>query len=235
LVEFVSEVTDNNVCNGEELIRTYSVTDDCGNSINVIHTIIIDSYTPTFTLSSSDPTLCGANDGFITISGLNPGESYDISYNGNPAQTVTTNANGDYVITNLTAGSYTDFSVNPSSCPLCVLVDNTNINLVDPNAPPINAGVDQTVCDGEEVTLTADNPNEANISWNNAVTDGTPFIPSVGTTNYTVTVELAGCVATNLVVVTVNPIPNVDAGNNIYLWWRYCYTLSLWSRQLYLG
>ena len=39
----------------------------------------------------------------------------------------------------------------------------------------------------------------------------------MGTTNYTVTAELAGCTSTDLVVVTVNPLPNVDAGNDIYI------------------
>ncbi|MDX1652695.1 MAG: PKD domain-containing protein, partial [Brumimicrobium sp.] len=217
VVALESETSNGNVCNGEIITRIYSVTDDCGNYINVTHTITIDAFTPTFTLSSSDPTTCGGTDGFITISGLNPNENYDVSYNGNAPQSIVSDANGEYTFGNLSAGSYTDFSVNPSSCPQCIQVDNTVINLVDPNAPAVNAGVDQTICEGEDVTLTANNPDGANITWNNGVNDGVPFSPAVGTVNYTVTADLMGCISTDVVSVTVNPLPPVFAGNDIFI------------------
>ncbi|MGM0477711.1 MAG: PKD domain-containing protein, partial [Bacteroidota bacterium] len=216
-VTFLSETTDNNVCDGEELTRVYEIADDCGNTTTVTHTIIIDAYTPTFTVAGTDPTVCGGTDGFITVSGLDPNTDYDLGYNGNATNPITTDGAGEYVIANLSAGSYTDFEINPASCDLCVETVNTNINLVDPNAPPVDAGPDQTICDGETVTLTADNPNNANISWNNGVTDGDAFAPPVGTNNYTVTAEEAGCTATDQVEVTVHPTPNVDAGNDVFV------------------
>ena len=43
-VAFVSDVSDGNTC-PEVITRTYSVTDDCGNSINVTQTITIDDTT----------------------------------------------------------------------------------------------------------------------------------------------------------------------------------------------
>ena len=45
VVAFVSDVSDNNSC-PEIITRTYSVTDDCGNSITVSQQIIIDDNTP---------------------------------------------------------------------------------------------------------------------------------------------------------------------------------------------
>ena len=81
-------------------------------------------------------------------------------------------------------------------------------------APTVEAGTDQIVCDGEDVTLTAFNPDGATISWDNGVTDGASFIPSVGSTTYTVTAELNGCESTDQVVVDVNIIPSVDAGTS---------------------
>src|SRR5690554_489950 len=102
-VAFVSESSDNNTCNGEVITRIYSVTDDCGNSINVTHTITVDSYTPTFTVSSTDPTACGASDGTITISGLNANTDYIFSYDGGANTNITTDAAGEYVITGLPA------------------------------------------------------------------------------------------------------------------------------------
>jgi gliding motility-associated-like protein len=44
VVAFVSDVSDNNTC-AEVITRTYSVTDDCGNSINVVQTITVDDNT----------------------------------------------------------------------------------------------------------------------------------------------------------------------------------------------
>jgi hypothetical protein len=44
VVVHVSDVSDGNSC-PEVITRTYSVTDDCGNSINVVQTITIDDDT----------------------------------------------------------------------------------------------------------------------------------------------------------------------------------------------
>ena len=77
--------------------------------------------------------------------------------------------------------------------------------------PVVNAGVDQTVCAGTNITLTASGANT--YSWNNGVTQGVAFTLTVGTTTYTVTgTTAAGCTATDQVVVTVNPLPVVNAG-----------------------
>ena len=44
VVAFVSDVSDGNTC-PEVITRTYSVTDACGNSINVTQTITVDDDT----------------------------------------------------------------------------------------------------------------------------------------------------------------------------------------------
>ena len=44
-VAFVSDLSDGNSC-PEVITRTYSVTDSCGNSINVTQTITINDITP---------------------------------------------------------------------------------------------------------------------------------------------------------------------------------------------
>src|SRR5690554_27606 len=214
-VAFVSESSDNNTCNGEVITRIYSVTDDCGNSINVTHTITVDSYTPTFTVSSTDPTACGASDGTITISGLNANTDYIFSYDGGADANITTDAAGEYIVTGLTAGSYIDYTVSDVDCPSCNTTENVTMTLTDPNAPTIDAGVDQEVCEGETVTLTAVNPDGATITWDNGVTDGVGFVSPVGTTNYTVTAEIANCFSSDVVSVLVHPTPTVSAGNDV--------------------
>ncbi|MDX2360897.1 MAG: PKD domain-containing protein [Crocinitomicaceae bacterium] len=93
----------------------------------------------------------------------------------------------------------------------CVNTDQVDITI---NAlPNVNAGPDQTVCEGTALTL-----NGAGASlyvWDNGVTDGTPFVPALGTITYTVIgTDANGCVNTDQVDVTVNPLPNVNAGTN---------------------
>lgn len=216
-VAHLSDVSDNNVCNGEIITRSYLITDDCGNSITVVQLITISLVAPSFTITSSNPTTCSGSEGFITFDGFNPNESYMFTYNGNAASSITTNASGQYVLSGLTAGIYSNFQFYSPQCPSCLSTSTAIVNLVDPNAPSIDAGQNQTVCDGIQVVLIADNPNGATISWNNGVNDGVSFASPIGTVQYVVTANLNNCISTDEVTITVNPIPNVDAGPNQFI------------------
>ncbi len=79
--------------------------------------------------------------------------------------------------------------------------------------PNVNAGANQTVCAGNSVILTATGANY--FSWNNNVSNGIAFSPSA-TTTYTVTGTntSTGCTNTDQVIVSVNPLPIVNAGSN---------------------
>jgi gliding motility-associated-like protein len=73
---------------------------------------------------------------------------------------------------------------------------------------PVVAGNNVVVCEGESVTLTAS--GAASYSWNNGINNGIAFVPSLGTTTYTVSgTSSAGCINTDQVDVTVNPNPEV--------------------------
>jgi gliding motility-associated-like protein len=68
VVVWVSDVSDGNVCNGEIITRTYSITDDCGNQTLVTQDITILA-TPAPIDAGNDTTIClGEN---ITISATN--------------------------------------------------------------------------------------------------------------------------------------------------------------------
>jgi len=211
-VAFVSESTDANTCNGEEITRIYSITDNCGNSIDVTQIIVIDLFDPEFTVSSTNPTTCDGNEGTITISGLAPSFNYDLSYDGGTPFSITTDAAGEYVITGLVEGSYTDFTITEGTCLTCSTTENVTMTLTDPLPPIVNAGIDIEACENDLITLTAFNPDGANISWDNGVVDGFIFSPPVGITIYTVTAEKVNCFTTDQVQVTINPLPIVDAG-----------------------
>ncbi|NDB34568.1 MAG: hypothetical protein EB023_04305 [Flavobacteriia bacterium] len=73
--------------------------------------------------------------------------------------------------------------------------------------PNINAGLDQSVCQGASATLTASGGNS--YSWDNGVSNGVAFVPNA-TTTYTVTgTDANGCTNTDQVTVTVVPNPAV--------------------------
>lgn len=80
----------------------------------------------------------------------------------------------------------------------CEVQDLYNSQL---NSTNVIAGTNQTICNGEIVTLNAS--NSMNYIWNNNVVDGTPFSP-VETSNYIATADSAGCKSIDSLTVTVN-------------------------------
>tara|TARA_B100000508_G_scaffold140085_2_gene140026 strand:+ start:31911 stop:34721 length:2811 start_codon:yes stop_codon:yes gene_type:complete len=76
--------------------------------------------------------------------------------------------------------------------------------------PVLDAGADQEVCEGTEVTLTATN-TVGTVTWDNGITDGTPFTPTA-TATYTATATNGECVVTDEAIVTVNALPTVTTG-----------------------
>lgn len=86
--------------------------------------------------------------------------------------------------------------------------EKTSVQINAYPLPLIDAGTNQTICEGTAVTLTASNPDGATITWDNGVIDGNSFTPPVGINNYTVTATKNGCFASSQVEITVNESPN---------------------------
>lgn len=108
---------------------------------------------------------------------------------------------GDYIFT------YTVTGIAP-----CISDVASFTITVDP-LPIINAGPDVVICAGEGVTLTAAGAGvDGTYVWDYGVTDGVEFFP-VGTATYTVTgTDANGCINADMAMVTVNPLPIVNAG-----------------------
>ena len=105
----------------------------------------------------------------------------------------------------------TTYTVTGTDANNCVNTDQVDVT-VNP-LPTVDAGSDQTVCDGTQVTLSGS--GAVSYTWDNGVTDGLAFTPALGTTTYTVTgTDANNCVNTDQVDVTVNPLPTVDAGSD---------------------
>ena len=84
----------------------------------------------------------------------------------------------------------------------CGTVDATGTITVN-DLPTVDAGTDQTVCSGDNVTLSGS--GASTYTWDNGVTNNTAFTAST-TTTYTVTgTDANGCINTDQVTVTITP------------------------------
>ena len=145
----------------------------------------------------------------------------------NPSPTVTGSAGGTFSSTaglsinstsgviNLsasTAGNYTVTYVGSgSACP-----PSATFNITINALPNVVAGPDQTVCTGQQVTLSGSGANS--YTWSGGVTNGVAFTPGA-TATYTATgTSTAGCQNTDDVTVNVDPaaspvfVANVTSG-----------------------
>lgn len=178
--------------------------------------------------TGTDPTVCAGSDGFITIPGYIAGNNYSITYNDNGTPTnfmATANGLGELIISDLSAGNYSDFVVtNAANCPS----DNFAgpINLVDPAAPDAPTGLmTSTICQGETTTLSVDATPGATYSWSVSPADAGFDANTTNTITFTPTADgifsvsvsqtIAGCTSANSapvnVIVTPSPGTPTDA------------------------
>ena len=104
--------------------------------------------------------------------------------------------------------TYTVTGTDANGC-----INTDAVDIVVNAIPVLNAGIDQTVCVGSQATLTAS--GATTYTWNNSVTNGVAFTPTLGSVTYTVSGTTSGCIATDQVVVTVNPLPTINAGSDV--------------------
>ena len=182
-------------------------------------------------VSSTNPTVCAGSDGTISLSGLTPNEAFTINYlnNGNPVSVnVTANGAGVALITGLSSGSYTGFTItNSNNCTSGTY--NGIVSLSDPNAPsaPANlTAIPNPVCLGTTVNLNVTNNVGAIYNWTassmNAglvasTVNSTMMTPTLsGSYTINVTQTIAGCTSPPAsVVVVVHPIPPTLTPANI--------------------
>lgn len=175
--------------------------------------------TTTYTVTGTDASGC-TNTDQVTV---NIGNSPVVDAGANqaicPGASVTLSGSGatsyswDNGVTDGVAfnpASTTTYTVTGTDVSGCSATDQVTVTV---NAlPVVDAGANQSICPGGSVILSGS--GAVSYSWNNGVTNGVQFNPAA-TQTYTVTgTDANGCVNTDQVTVTVNPLPNVDAGPN---------------------
>ncbi len=143
----------------------------------------------------NDVTLCAGED--ITLDATWPGASYDWS-NGASSATITVTTSGTYSV---------DVDLNG-----CIVSDAITVTVL--SATSVDLGPDQDICEGEQVVLDATTPGSSYV-WNNGASTSTITVTTSGT--YSVTVSTGLCSVTDQVDVLVNPMPQVDLGNDVTL------------------
>ncbi len=173
---------------------TYDVTYTDGNGCSATSSPI----TVTVNANPTPPTI--STSGSTTIC---QGQTVDLTSSqatGNEWSTTETTA----TITVSTAGSYSVIYTDANGCSATSAPTTVSVNAL----PTVDGGSDQTVCEGDMVTLSGS--GASTYAWDNGITDGTAFTPSVGTTTYTVTgTDANGCTNTDQVDVIVNALPTV--------------------------
>ena len=175
--------------------------------------------TPIFT--NSNPTTCSGADGTITISGLTPNIAYDLSYIDDSMAigplTITSNAIGQIIISNLNSGTYSNFLLAFNGCSS---LNNSPITLMDPLTPTVSVNSPQ-IC-GNTATVTAvpgtGVVGDYSFVWTvpgtaSAIGDISSFTTNVaGSYSVVITNPITSCSSTS-VTSTVVISPNPTFGN----------------------
>ena len=166
------------------------------NQNNGVVTILPNCIAPTVTLNNA--SICQGQTANITATTA-LGGTYIYTWtvpNGavNPGNVATFSSN--------IAGNYSVVVVNVSSpnCPSAAVSSIITVNAL----PDVSAGADQTLCNGESVSLIASGANQ--YQWNNGILNNTPFTPTVSG-SYTVSgTGINGCMGMDTVNITVLPL-----------------------------
>lgn len=115
---------------------------------------------------------------------------------------------GVFDVSDLPEATYNFIYVVNSTDPC--LPDTANFSVEVSAVPTINAGADEDICVGDEITLTGSGAGTGGTySWDNGVTDGIAFTPGATTTYTVVGTTEDGCVNSDEVTITVNTLPEV--------------------------
>jgi Secretion system C-terminal sorting domain len=158
--------------------------------------------------AGTDQEICIGDATTLTATGA---ESY--SWNtGETTASITVNPN--ITTTYIVTGTNSDGSTSTDS-----------ITVTVSSIPIANAGADETICEGEEITLNASGGNT--YLWSNGATTQSITVSPSTTTNYTVIAYQGSCSSSDEVIVTVKPRQTINAGNDVDIYLGESTTLTV--------
>lgn len=160
------------------------------------------------------PTVNAGPDGQVCVGDpwpINATGAINYSWNSHPTLSALNVPNP-----NATPTVQTEYFVTGTDANGCSNIDSITISTI--NLPNINAGIDKFICEGDNVQIFV--TGGLNYVWNtdptlSSTVVSNPFASPLTTTTYTVEgTDINGCSNTDQVVVNVNTLPNVSAGQD---------------------
>ncbi|PNQ73034.1 hypothetical protein C1T31_08550 [Hanstruepera neustonica] len=177
--------------------------------------------TTTYTVTVSEGEVSDSDSVTVTVNPIpvaNAGN--DITITAGESTTLTATGGDTYQWN--TGATTPSITVNPSETTTysvvvssngCTSSDTVEVT-VEPNVTvTANAGQDVSICENESTTLTAS--GGSSYQWSTGATTQSITVSPNSTTTYTVTVSEGDVSDSDSVIVTVNPIPVANAGNDV--------------------
>lgn len=188
---------------GGDYVLTLVTDVNCSNTASGTQTIIINAL-PTVTSLTGGGIYCEGdvvNDIFADLTGVAP---WNLDYTLDATPMSQTNAASPVNLGNA-AGVYVVTGISDANCSNTAAGSQTIV--VNP-LPNVSAGNDFTICEADPAFLAGS--GAASYVWNNGVTNGASFSP-ISTATYTVVgTDINGCISSDSMVLTVEPLPVVS-------------------------
>ncbi|MCS7072917.1 MAG: gliding motility-associated C-terminal domain-containing protein [Bacteroidia bacterium] len=200
----LSSTTGSTVTATPTATTTYTVTGtDANGCTNTASVEIVLTTNPTINVLATPPDICEGQSSTITASGA-------VSYTWSPATGLNTTTGPTVIATPTTTTTYSVSGVNSAGCQ----ASGSVVIVVTPNPTVVITPSSASICSGQSTTLSAS--GAISYTWSPAsglssATGSTVTANPTSTTTYTVTGSVnASCTDTEIIVVTVNPLPNVS-------------------------
>jgi gliding motility-associated-like protein len=185
---------------------TYTVTGTGANGcINTDQAVVFVNSLPNVN-AGTDTAVC--NGSFFTLSG-----SGAVSY------TWSNSVTNNVPFIPLLSNTFTVIGTDTNGCK-----DSDQIQVTVNVLPPVNAGNNVAICIGDSIQLNGS--GAVSYVWDNGVVNNTAFYPTSTLTYHVIGTNANGCSNSDSVIVTVNSLPTVFAGNDTLLCDQSTYTLS---------
>lgn len=205
------------VTGNQNVTLTSTFTNSDGNTCvnSSSQNVFVTAGAPTSQFTASSPACMGTNT-TVTYTG-NASSSATYTWNFGSGTIVSGSGQGPYVISYSSPGTYT-MSLDVTEC---ATPSGVTTNTVTVFASPVaNAGNDVSICAGSSTSLSGS--GGVNYAWGpsgaglSCTICQNPVASPTVTTTYTLAVmDANGCTNTDIVNVTVNPLPSANAGTDV--------------------